>query len=57
MADTHNPQAAQIQSLAEKKLTLMSQIHELRAEIRKLDVQLVQHGTANSAVQHVLAAW
>jgi len=48
---------AQIDELAARKLEFMAQIHQLRAEIRKVDQQLVKFGTDKPQVSSVIGVW
>jgi hypothetical protein len=47
----------EISKLAERKLQMMAQIHELRSEIRKVDLELVRVGGAHALAQQIIRAW
>jgi hypothetical protein len=47
----------QVASLIEKKLTLMEQIHSIRAQIRQADREMMKIGSDRPDVQRVVRCW
>lgn len=57
MGKTENEVHAELTQLAQRKLALMRQIHELRGEIRKVDEQLVKSESKDARLTTIIAAW